>query len=373
MRCWWRRPAPTSSPGWRRAAPTNCSSLLCLARPLATCPLLVAPAMNREMWAHPATQRNVAQIVADGATVLGPAAGDQACGEVGDGRMLEAAELCDELIAFFQPKRAGRPLGAGHGRAHLRGHRPGARHHQPFQRQDGLCDRARRRRGRGAGHAGGRPGAPAHAARRAPHRRASARCRCSTPCCPRRRGTTSSWPPPRWPTGAPPPAPSTRSRRTAAAARPRWTLPRTPTSWPPWPACLRTSGPGAWALPPRATTCVRHAREKLARKGVPLIVANLGPATFGRDDNTLLLVDAAGERELPRADKLTLARAARGRDRSAAAGAGRDIRRMTVIDVKVLDARMAERCRPTPRPAAPAWTCAPAWTHRWCWRRARPS
>jgi phosphopantothenoylcysteine decarboxylase/phosphopantothenate--cysteine ligase len=53
---------------------------------------------------------------------------------------------------------------------------------------------------------------------------------------------------------------------------------------------------------------VRHAREKLARKGVPLIVANLGPATFGRDDNSLLLVDAAGERELPRADKLSLAR-----------------------------------------------------------------
>jgi phosphopantothenoylcysteine decarboxylase/phosphopantothenate--cysteine ligase len=78
--------------------------LLCLARPALTCPLLVAPAMNREMWAHPATQRNVAQIVADGATVLGPAAGDQACGEVGDGRMLEAAELRDELIAFFQPK-----------------------------------------------------------------------------------------------------------------------------------------------------------------------------------------------------------------------------------------------------------------------------
>ncbi len=65
--------------------------------------------MNREMWAHPATQRNVAQVAADGAAILGPAAGDQACGEVGDGRMLEALELCDELIAHFQPKRlAGR-------------------------------------------------------------------------------------------------------------------------------------------------------------------------------------------------------------------------------------------------------------------------
>jgi phosphopantothenoylcysteine decarboxylase/phosphopantothenate--cysteine ligase len=53
---------------------------------------------------------------------------------------------------------------------------------------------------------------------------------------------------------------------------------------------------------------VRHARDKLVRKGVPLIAANLGPATFGRDDNTLVLVDADGERELARADKLTLAR-----------------------------------------------------------------
>ena len=54
---------------------------------------------------------------------------------------------------------------------------------------------------------------------------------------------------------------------------------------------------------------IKHAREKRERKNVPLIVANLGPATFGRDDNALTLVDADGERALPRADKLTLARA----------------------------------------------------------------
>ena len=59
----------------------------------------------------------------------------------------------------------------------------------------------------------------------------------------------------------------------------------------------------------RLPTLVQHAREKLARKNVPLIVGNLGPATFGRDDNALVLVDAQGERELPQADKLTLARA----------------------------------------------------------------
>ncbi|NWG31984.1 MAG: bifunctional phosphopantothenoylcysteine decarboxylase/phosphopantothenate--cysteine ligase CoaBC [Rhodocyclaceae bacterium] len=75
---------------------------LCLAR---DCPLLVAPAMNRQMWANPATQRNVAQLRSDGVVMLGPASGEQACGETGEGRMLEAVELCDALIAFFQPKR----------------------------------------------------------------------------------------------------------------------------------------------------------------------------------------------------------------------------------------------------------------------------
>jgi phosphopantothenoylcysteine decarboxylase/phosphopantothenate--cysteine ligase len=79
-------------------------SLMCLARPLDTVPLLLAPAMNKEMWAHPATQRNMAQLRQDGATVLGVGQGDQACGEVGDGRMLEPDELLYELTALFQPK-----------------------------------------------------------------------------------------------------------------------------------------------------------------------------------------------------------------------------------------------------------------------------
>lgn len=76
-------------------------STLCLAR---ACPLLVAPAMNRQMWEHPATQRNVAQLRADGVAVLGPGIGDQACGEMGAGRLLEPSELFDALVAFFQPK-----------------------------------------------------------------------------------------------------------------------------------------------------------------------------------------------------------------------------------------------------------------------------
>jgi phosphopantothenoylcysteine decarboxylase/phosphopantothenate--cysteine ligase len=76
-------------------------STLCLAR---ACPLIVAPAMNREMWDHPATRRNVEQLARDGVAILGPASGDQACGEVGMGRMVEPGEIAEALVAFLAPK-----------------------------------------------------------------------------------------------------------------------------------------------------------------------------------------------------------------------------------------------------------------------------
>ncbi|HEY2969878.1 MAG TPA: bifunctional phosphopantothenoylcysteine decarboxylase/phosphopantothenate--cysteine ligase CoaBC [Casimicrobiaceae bacterium] len=76
-------------------------STLCLAR---NCPLLVAPTMNVQMWTNPATQRNVAQLKADGIEILGPGSGGQACGEVGDGRMIEPEEILAALIAWAQPK-----------------------------------------------------------------------------------------------------------------------------------------------------------------------------------------------------------------------------------------------------------------------------
>jgi len=77
-------------------------SALCLAR---NCPLIIAPAMNREMWMNAATQRNVKQLIADGVQVLGPDSGVQACGEEGMGRMLEAAQLAQDIAALFQPKQ----------------------------------------------------------------------------------------------------------------------------------------------------------------------------------------------------------------------------------------------------------------------------
>jgi phosphopantothenoylcysteine decarboxylase / phosphopantothenate---cysteine ligase len=85
-------------------------SCLCLAKgsekngQIVDCPLLVSPAMNRQMWEHVATQRSVQRLKMDQVNFLGPASGEQACGEVGMGRMLEPKEICDGLIAFFQPK-----------------------------------------------------------------------------------------------------------------------------------------------------------------------------------------------------------------------------------------------------------------------------
>jgi len=76
-------------------------STLCLAR---RCPLMVAPAMNVEMWENPAMQRNLHTLRGDGVFFAGPAAGDQACGEVGMGRMLEPEQIVEEIEAFFQPK-----------------------------------------------------------------------------------------------------------------------------------------------------------------------------------------------------------------------------------------------------------------------------
>lgn len=99
--------APATADFLARIATGQCNDLLstlCIARNQAACPLLVAPAMNREMWENPATQRNVARLEQDGVMILGPEAGDQACGEVGMGRMLEPEALVESVLATLAPK-----------------------------------------------------------------------------------------------------------------------------------------------------------------------------------------------------------------------------------------------------------------------------
>ena len=282
-------------------------SLMCLARPVQTCPLLVAPAMNREMWAHAATQRNVAQIKADGAAVLGPGAGDQACGETGDGRMLEATELRDELIAFFQPKvLAGRSVLVTAG--------PTFEAIDPVR---GITNHSSGKMGFAVARAAAEAGAsvtlvagPVHLAtprgvRRIDVHSAQQMCDAVLPLAPLHEvfvatAAVADWRPANVAaqkikkdgSGLPPPLVLIESPDILAAVA------RLPPGQRPW--CVGFAA--------ESQDVVRHARDKRVRKGVPLMVGNIGPATFGRDDNTLVLVDAHGERELPHGDKLTLAR-----------------------------------------------------------------
>ncbi len=143
-------------------------STLCLAR---DCPLLIAPAMNRQMWSNAATQRNVAQLKADGVEILGPGSGDQACGEIGDGRMLEPEEILAALLASSQPQLlAGKRvlLTAGPTVEAIDPVRAITNHEF---RQDGIFAGAGLRRSRRRGDAGVRTDGAVHADGRDAHRR----------------------------------------------------------------------------------------------------------------------------------------------------------------------------------------------------------
>ena len=285
-------------------------SLMCLARPIARCPLLVAPAMNREMWAHPATQRNVAQAVADGATLLGPAAGDQACGEIGDGRMLEAAELRDELIAFFQPKRlAGLSLLITAG--------PTFEAIDPVR---GITNLSSGKMGFAIARAAQEAGAevtlvagPVHLptprhVQRIDVASAQQMFDAVLPLAPTHDIFVATAAVADWRPAAPSAHKIKKDGSKRGASFEMVENPDILAAVAQLPNEGGASRPYCVGFAAESQDLLKHAREKRVRKGVPLIVANLGPATFGRDDNQLVLVDAQGERELPAADKLTLAR-----------------------------------------------------------------
>lgn len=281
-------------------------SLTALARPIERCALLVAPAMNREMWAHPATQRNVAQISADGATVLGPGSGDQACGEIGDGRMLEAGELLDEVIAFFQPKLlAGRKLLITAG--------PTFEAIDPVR---GITNLSSGKMGFALARAAAEAGAevtlvagPVHLSTPRGVRRIDVRSALQMhdavlPLAARHDVFVATAAVADW---RPAMAGEQKIKKDGSGKVPSFEMTENPdilaavAALPDHPFCVGFAA--------ESEKLAEHARAKLARKKVALIVGNIGPATFGRDDNALLLVDADGEREIPRNDKLSLARA----------------------------------------------------------------
>lgn len=284
-------------------------SLMCLARPLDQVPLLLAPAMNREMYAHPATQRNLLQLVADGATVLGVGTGFQACGETGDGRMLEPEQLLEDIIAFFTPKV-------------LAGQRVLVTAGPTYEAIDPV---------RGITNlSSGKMGfAIARAAREAG---AEVTLVAGPVSLPTPRGVTrvdvksaqnmleavservevatifiataavADWRPA---------APSTQKiKKDGSGQAPQLEFTENTD-------ILATVAQSA-AAQRGALYCVGFAAEshdllenaqaKRLRKKVPLLVGNIGPDTFGQDHNALLLVDARGNTALPRASKLSLAR-----------------------------------------------------------------
>ncbi|MDF0605416.1 bifunctional phosphopantothenoylcysteine decarboxylase/phosphopantothenate--cysteine ligase CoaBC [Neisseriaceae bacterium TC5R-5] len=103
--------APATANTLFKLAHGMCDDLISTLAAARTCPLLVAPAMNRQMWENPPNQRNLTQLRADGVCILGPAVGEQACGETGEGRMLEPHELVELLgAALSEPLLAGKKV-----------------------------------------------------------------------------------------------------------------------------------------------------------------------------------------------------------------------------------------------------------------------
>jgi phosphopantothenoylcysteine decarboxylase / phosphopantothenate---cysteine ligase len=284
-------------------------SLMCLARPIAQVPLLIAPAMNREMWSHPATQRNMAQLAADGAHILGVGSGFQACGETGDGRMLEPEQILEDLVAFFQPKL-------------LAGKRVLITAGPTFEALDpirGITNHSSGKMGFAIARAAREAGAevtlvagPVHL----PTPRGVARTEVQSG---REMLAATLIEEPRADVFVATAA--VADWRPAAESEHKIKKPgdgQAPTvAFTENPDILQAVAQGARAKS-GALYCVgfaaetqdlaAHARAKLARKGIPLIVGNIGPLTFGLDDNQMLLVDAEGVRELPRASKIVLAR-----------------------------------------------------------------
>jgi len=277
-------------------------SLMCLARPIDTVPLLVAPAMNREMWAHPATQRNLAQLAADGATILGVGSGFQACGETGDGRMLEPAELLADVIAFFQPKvLAGQQVLVTAG--------PTFEAIDPVR---GITNRSSGKMGFAIARAAHEAGAQVtlvagpvgletpRGVRRIDVQSAQEML---AACVDHAQAATifvataavADW--------RPAAAADQKIKKDGSGQTPTLAFVENPDILATVAQSARAVSGALFCVGFAAEShdLVAHATAKRARKGVPLLVGNIGPAT-------LLLVDAQGTQELPHANKLTLAR-----------------------------------------------------------------
>ena len=274
-------------------------STLCLAR---ACPLAVAPAMNKQMWDNPATQRNLAQLRQDGITLFEPANGAQACGEFGMGRMQEAENLQIELEALFQPKC-------------LRGQRVMVTAGPTYEAIDpvrGITNLSSGKMGYAVARAAWEAGAevllitgptalalPLHV--RAIHVTSAQEMHAAVMREIKPMSVFIS-------------VAAVADYRVAQAAQKLKKTDATHTLvLSPNPDILAQV-----AARPKPPFCVGFAAEteqvrtnaiaKRRRKNIPLIVANRAQDSLGQDDSELILIDAQGSHVLPRAQKLLLAR-----------------------------------------------------------------
>jgi len=283
-------------------------SLMCLARPLDNVPLLLAPAMNREMWAHPATRRNVTQLKADGATIFDVGCGDQACGETGDGRMLEPQELLDEVIAFFQPKTlAGQHVLVTAGPTY-----------EAIDPVRGITNLSSGKMGFAIARAAREAGAevtliagPVHLAtprgvtridiqsaqnmlQAAVEYAQEATILIAT-------AAVADWRPAN--------SAGQKIKKDGSGEVPKLTFVENPDILVTLAQSPRGRSGALYCVGFAAESqdLLANAQAKRLRKGVPLLVGNIGPATFGQDDNALLLVDELGSKEMVRDSKRALA------------------------------------------------------------------
>lgn len=284
-------------------------SLMCLARPLQRVPLLIAPAMNREMWAHPATQRNRAQLVSDGATIFDVGNGDQACGETGDGRMLESHELLEEVIAFFQPKTlAGQHVLVTAGPTY-----------EAIDPVRGITNLSSGKMGFSIARAAREAGAvvtlvagPVSLATPRGVNRVDVRSardmfqavqdKVAAATVFIATAAVADWRPAH--------AADQKIKKDGSGKTPELSFVENPDILAAVAQSTRAQAGALYCVGFAAESqdLLANAQAKRLRKGVPLLVGNIGPATFGQDDNALLLVDESGTQEMERDSKLSLAR-----------------------------------------------------------------
>ena len=275
-------------------------STLALAR---DCRLIVAPAMNRQMWANAANQRNVAQLAADGVIVLGPGSGEQACGEIGEGRMQEPEEIFAAVMAAAQPKVLA-------GRRFLLTAGPTFEAIDPVR---GITNSSSGRMGFALAQAAAEAGAVVTLV--------SGPTSLATPPGVQRIDVTSAAQMAKAVDGSvrgvdafvavaavadyTPTAPASKKMKKSDAPL---TITLKPTTDILGNVAARADAPYCVGFAAETDDVDRNADEKRRRKKLPLIIANRAQDAFGHDDNEVTLFDDAGAHRLPRMDKLALAR-----------------------------------------------------------------